>query len=118
MPLIIGFNWVFVILGSIAISRLLTNNIFLSPVISALIAFIFDLILEPIAIKLDYWSWSEGIIPIQNYLAWFVIALISALGFNYLKVKVNFKNIFTLSFCSICVFCNTINFLSMRFLWE
>ena len=91
VPLIIGFNWVFVILGSISISRLLTNNIFLSSVISALIAFIFDLILEPIAIKLDYWSWSEGIIPIQNYLAWFVIALISALGFNYLKVKVNSK---------------------------
>jgi len=91
VPLVIGFNWVFVILGSISISRLLTNNIFLSSVISALIAFIFDLILEPIAIKLDYWSWSEGIIPIQNYLAWFVIALISALGFNYLKVKVNSK---------------------------
>ncbi len=91
VPLIIGFNWVFVILGSISISRLMTGNIFLSSIISAFIAFIFDLILEPIAIKLDYWSWSEGIIPIQNYLAWFVIALISALGFNYLKVKVNSK---------------------------
>ncbi len=91
VPLIIGFNWVFVILGSISISRLLADNIFLSSIISAFIAFIFDLILEPIAIKLDYWSWSEGIIPIQNYLAWFVIALISAFGFNYLNVKVNSK---------------------------
>jgi len=88
VPLIIGFNWVFVILGSISISRLLTGNIFLSVIISAFIAFIFDLILEPIAVKLDYWSWSKGIIPLQNYLAWFVIALISAFGFNYLKVKV------------------------------
>ena len=91
VPLIIGFNWVFVILGSISISRLITSNIFLSSIISAFIAFIFDLILEPIAIKLDYWSWSEGIIPLQNYLAWFVIALISAFGFNYLNVKVNSK---------------------------
>lgn len=88
VPLIIGFNWVFVILGSISISRLMTSNIFLSALISAFIAFIFDLILEPVAIKLDYWSWSEGIIPLQNYLAWFVIALVSALGFSYLKVKV------------------------------
>jgi putative membrane protein len=91
VPLIIGFNWVFVILGSISISRLLTGNIFLSSIISALIAFIFDLILEPIAIKLNYWSWSEGIIPLQNYLAWFVIAFISAFCFNYLNVKVNSK---------------------------
>ncbi|HMN49179.1 MAG TPA: carotenoid biosynthesis protein [Ignavibacteriaceae bacterium] len=87
VPLIIGFNWVFVILGSIAISRLLTNNIFLSSLISALIAFIFDLILEPIAIKLDYWSWSEGIIPIQNYLAWFVIAFIASVFFLKLNLK-------------------------------
>lgn len=88
VPLIIGFNWVFVILGSISISRLMTSNLFLSASISAFIAFLFDLILEPVAVKLDYWSWSEGIIPLQNYLAWFVIALISALGFSYLKVKV------------------------------
>jgi len=91
VPLIIGFNWVLVILGSISIARLLTSNIFLSAIISAFIAFIFDIILEPIAVKLDYWIWVGGIIPIQNYLAWFVIALISAIGLNYLKVKVNSK---------------------------
>jgi putative membrane protein len=88
VPLIIGFNWVFVILGSISISRLMTSNIFLSAIISAFISLMFDLILEPIAVKLDYWTWAEGIIPLQNYLAWFVIALISALGFSFLKVKV------------------------------
>lgn len=87
VPLIIGFNWVFVILGSIAISRLMTDNIFLSSIISAFIAFIFDLILEPIAIKLNYWSWSEGIIPIQNYLAWFVIAFIASVFFLKLNLK-------------------------------
>lgn len=87
VPLIIGFNWVFVILGSIAISRLMTDNIFLSFIISAFIAFIFDLILEPIAIKLNYWSWYEGIIPIQNYIAWFVIAFIASVFFLKLNLK-------------------------------
>ncbi|HEX9252739.1 MAG TPA: carotenoid biosynthesis protein [Ignavibacteriaceae bacterium] len=91
VPLIIGFNWVFVILGSISISRLITSNLILSAMISALIAFIFDLILEPIAIRLDYWTWNGGIIPLQNYFAWFIIALISSFGFNYLKVTVNSK---------------------------
>lgn len=91
VPLIIGFNWVFVILGSISIARLITTNIYLSAFITSFIAFIFDLILEPIAISLDYWSWSDNIIPIQNYLAWFVIAFISSIGFSYLKVKVSSK---------------------------
>jgi len=88
VPLIIGFNWVFVILGSISIARLITGNIFLSTIISAVIASLFDLILEPVAIRLDYWSWSAGIIPLQNYFAWFVIALVSAFGFIYFNVKI------------------------------
>jgi putative membrane protein len=91
VPLIIGFNWVLVILGSISISKLITNNLFLSAVISAFIALIFDLILEPIAIRLNYWIWSEGIIPIQNYLAWFIIALFSSFVFNYSKLNVSSK---------------------------
>lgn len=91
VPLIIGFNWVFVILGSISISRLMASNFFLSAIIAAFISLMFDLILEPIAIKLDYWTWAEGIIPLQNYLAWFVIALISAWGFGYFKIKVTSK---------------------------
>lgn len=91
VPLIIGFNWVFVILGSISISRIITTNLYLGSLISAFIAFVFDLILEPVAIKLDYWSWYENTIPMQNYLSWIVIALISALGFGYLKVKVTSK---------------------------
>ena len=91
VPLIIGFNWMLVILGSISVARLITNNIFLSGFISAFIAFVFDFILEPVAIRLDYWNWTEGIIPIQNYVAWFVIGLISAFGFNYLKVNVKSK---------------------------
>jgi len=91
VPLIIGFNWVFVILGSISISKMITNNLILSAIISAFIALIFDLILEPIAIKLNYWNWSAGIIPLQNYLAWFIIALFSSLGFNYSKLNVSSK---------------------------
>jgi putative membrane protein len=91
VPLIIGFNWVFVILGSISVSKLITNNHLLSSIISALIALIFDLILEPIVIRLNYWTWTEGIIPLQNYFAWFIIALLSSLGFNYSKINVRSK---------------------------
>ncbi len=91
VPLIIGFNWVFVILGSISMARLITTNIYLIAFISASIAFIFDLILEPIAISLNYWTWTEGIIPFQNYIVWFVIAFISSIGFGYLNVSVRSK---------------------------
>lgn len=91
VPLIIGFNWVFVILGSISIASLVSKNNFTMALISAVISVLFDYVLEPVAIKLDYWQWAGNSIPTQNYIAWFSIALISVLIFNYLKVNVKSK---------------------------
>jgi putative membrane protein len=48
---------------------------------------IFDLILEPVAILLNYWYWKGGIVPIQNYLAWFVLAVIISILYDLLKVS-------------------------------
>ncbi|NJO86903.1 MAG: carotenoid biosynthesis protein, partial [Lewinella sp.] len=30
----------------------------------------YDVVIEPVAIKLSYWQWEGGHIPLQNYLAW------------------------------------------------
>lgn len=87
VPIIIGFNWVLVILGSIAISNLISKNALLRSVITALLAVGFDFILEPIAIKLDYWQWENNIIPLRNYAAWYVIAFFSSLIFFKVGVK-------------------------------
>ena len=34
----------------------------------------YDVLMEPVAIRLDFWHWPEGSIPLQNYFAWFVVA--------------------------------------------
>jgi hypothetical protein len=44
----------------------------------------FDWIMEPVAIRLDYWTWAGGDIPMQNYFAWFVIATVSAFAYRKL----------------------------------
>lgn len=88
VPLIIGFNWVLIILGTISVTQLITGNKFTKSLIAATLSVLFDLVLEPIAIKLDYWQWKQNIIPIQNYFAWFLIALISASLFSRLKVRI------------------------------
>ncbi len=87
VPLIIGFNWVFVILGSISIVLLFTKRIFWVSFISASLCVVFDLVLEPVAIKLNYWSWAGNTIPTQNYFAWFMIAFVSSVFYLTLKVK-------------------------------
>ena len=88
VPVIIGFNWVMVILGAVSITKIFFDNIILNSFFTALLAVIFDFILEPIAIKLNYWNWENNVIPAQNYIAWFIIAFISSLIFYKLKVKI------------------------------
>jgi putative membrane protein len=91
VPLIIGFNWVLVILGSISVSKRISKNIYSGSFLAAILAVIFDYVLEPIAIRLNYWQWDNDIIPIQNYIAWFIIAFISALIFFKLNANTNSK---------------------------
>lgn len=94
VPLVIAFNWLLVILGAVILSRLLLRRLarwtgaVLAAALAALLAAGFDWVLEPVAIRLDYWTWHGGGIPLQNYAAWFLIALLSGLGFTLPGLRV------------------------------
>lgn len=70
VPLSIGFAWVLVVLLGVGIAR---NG---SPLLSALLVMLFDIVMEPAAIRLGLWSWKAEDIPIQNYLSWFGISFL------------------------------------------
>lgn len=89
VPLVIGFNWVLVILGAISISKSFSDNIFIISFFAAILSVIFDYFLEPVAIKLGYWEWKAIAVPLQNYIAWFIITYI--FSFVLLKIKSDFK---------------------------
>ena len=76
VPLIIGINWWLLIVGSHAVSSFLNIKGFLKPVVSASLMTLMDLIIEPVAVKSDFWHWKNDIIPLYNYFCWFIIAYI------------------------------------------
>jgi putative membrane protein len=83
VPLAIGFAWLAMVLSSAGIADLLTARAGGGPPwvripFIALLMVLFDWIMEPAAIKLGYWSWQNGEIPWQNYLAWFLFAMLYA----------------------------------------
>ncbi|MGD9939847.1 MAG: carotenoid biosynthesis protein [Clostridia bacterium] len=86
VPLVIAFNWAVVVYGAVRMARRRKRSDFMVAVMTGAIATMFDWIMEPVAIRLDYWNWAGGHIPLQNYLAWFVIATVSS--FAYLKLMV------------------------------
>lgn len=90
-PLIIGFNWVVVILGCVSLVRIFIRIPIITAMIAGVFAVMFDVILEPAAIKLGYWSWANGDVPLQNYIAWLVIAFAFSYIFSKFKISANPK---------------------------
>ena len=89
-PPVIALTWVTVILGSLAIARQLSSSKLLITVIAAILCTAFDFILEPVAVHLGYWKWN-GAIPLQNYAAWGITALICSAWFQFLQCKAEQK---------------------------
>ncbi|HOW52904.1 MAG TPA: carotenoid biosynthesis protein [bacterium] len=87
VPLIIGANWVIVVLGALRLSERLTVRPILSALIVAALATGFDWVMEPVAIRLDYWTWHTAGIPLQNYAAWFITAAIAGYIYRLFKIK-------------------------------
>lgn len=91
VPIVIGINWTIVIYGLYTISdKIISQSIILKSFLVGVMAVLFDLILEPVAVKLNYWNWQSVTIPVQNYLSWFLIS--AGVSFIGAKVKLNTDN--------------------------
>jgi putative membrane protein len=94
VPLIIGINWlllIYIISGFLSF----VNNIYVFSTLAAFIMTSLDYLIEPVAVKLDFWQWQNGIIPTQNYIAWFVISILLFYSFRKFSGRINntFSNI-------------------------
>ncbi|MFP4059976.1 MAG: carotenoid biosynthesis protein [bacterium] len=76
VPLIIALNWVLLILSSYSLAQFLVKKRVFLPVISSVFIVILDYFIEPVAMKLGYWNWINQEVPLQNYLAWFIVSFI------------------------------------------
>ena len=117
VPLIIGFNWLFVIAGAVSLSCKFFGNTFIIILSSAILSVIFDYLLEPVAMNLGYWNWENGIIPVQNYIAWFLISFMASAGLMYFKNKdhsdynyIKSSNMFMHYFIAQLIFFSALNF--------
>lgn len=93
VPVLIGLNW-FLLIYIIATSFQKIKNNFLFAIVCAATMTFLDIFIEPIAIKLNFWQWQNSIIPMQNYVAWFIISFFLFLFFR--KVNKNLSNRFSI----------------------
>jgi len=102
IPLIIGFNWLIIIYCcGVTINYIFEKlknpekaeqknfDLFRKLAIvldGACLALLLDWIMEPVAVRLDFWSWGgDGSIPVYNYICWFVVSMLMLLLFQVFR---------------------------------
>jgi len=75
-PLIIGINWLFLVYASSSLFEKYPIHNILKILLASLVMLAYDMILEPVAPKMDMWHWKNSVVTLQNYIAWFVLAVI------------------------------------------
>ena len=87
VPIVIGLNWMLIIYSVATILDRFSIPIAPKIIIGSCLAVFMDWLIEPIAIRYDFWSWQLGAIPLQNYLGWLITASIMLSAYYLLKVE-------------------------------
>lgn len=74
VPLLIGLNWAMLLYSTAQFSKF--KNTIVNALFGAFLMVFLDFFMEQNASKFDFWHWKDGIIPVQNYVAWFCISFI------------------------------------------
>ena len=85
VPLMICVNWAVLTIITADISSILHKNIFVQSLLGGFIMMLLDLMIEVSAPRFDFWAFENSVIPIKNYVAWFIIGSIA----HYLYRQVN-----------------------------
>jgi uncharacterized membrane protein len=87
VPIIIGLNWLLVIYSIAALTDSLKAKVVLKVLLGSLLAVFIDWMIEPVAMKYDFWTWTNGYVPFQNYLGWFLTSSVMLTAYHTLKVN-------------------------------
>jgi len=95
-PWMIGINWIMVTYcAGMSIGLLVPawpNGV--KAALSALLMVLLDLLMEPVAIRQGFWHWGGQEVPLQNYVAWFLIGLSLQMLFHFrLQYLPNFVSV-------------------------
>lgn len=109
VPLIIGINWAMLSIVSASLLATLKLHFWVEVALASLLMVFLDFLMEPVAVKLGFWNWHNGKIPVFNYICWLLLSLV--LQTIYRKWRLNEKNNVAVAlFIFMTVFFSVLNF--------
>ncbi|MBF9223276.1 carotenoid biosynthesis protein [Hymenobacter ruricola] len=82
VPPMIGVNWLIMTYVCGMLARYLPLPELPRTVLAALLMVGFDMCVEPVAGRYDFWHWTANVIPLQNFRDWFIVACVLQMLFN------------------------------------
>ena len=104
VPLIIALMWFQLNYAVVIMLLKKVSSALLRIVLGAFLVTMIDVLLEPLAIKMDWWQWAGQTVPLSNYMAWCITSLVILLVFNLLYKQREDKTAVTYLFCVILFF--------------
>lgn len=89
VPYLIGVYWALLTFITASISDYLTKSIPAKIIVAATLMTLLDYFMEHSAPRFDFWEFEGGPAPIQNYVTWFVLAVLFQSILRYLKAVGN-----------------------------
>ena len=83
VPVLIGVNWIILTFITGSLSSFIFKNKYVSILMGAILMIGLDLLIEPVAPLLCFWIFDLQKVPLQNYLGWFVIGMITQALFQF-----------------------------------
>ena len=93
VPVLIGINWIILTFITGSLSSLIFKNKYFSILMGAIFMLLIDFLMEPVAPLLGFWIFDLPSVPIQNYIGWFSVGILTHIIFQF---KINEKE-FTFS---------------------
>jgi putative membrane protein len=93
VPLIISLNWVLLNLSAYGVFKNTKIHFIFKALLASLLIVFLDVLIEPVAIKLDYWDWENETIPFKNYLTWFVVSFL--IQWVVIRINININSFIT-----------------------
>ena len=88
IPLMIGVNWFLLIYATgVTMQRSRLKSAFFRIIAGAGLLVLLDVLIEPVAIKFNYWHWDAGGIMLKNYACWFLVSAVMLYVFEWFSFK-------------------------------
>jgi putative membrane protein len=90
VPIIMGINWVILSLATRGIIQRFFKLPIMKILVSSVLMVSLDVLLEPLAPQLDYWSFDTMVAPLSNYMGWLIYSLLIQILLELVQFKGHF----------------------------